>query len=60
MSKYFITVVLAVIAVLAIGAMIWALSLKLPGLMWFPGFFVAMCSIYAILEIAGAGNKENA
>lgn len=58
MKKIFTTILLAIVA---IAAIIWALSFKLSGLAWFPGFFVAVCCGIGIMDVNNIGkeNKQN-
>ena len=55
MKKIFTTILLAIVA---IAAIIWALSFKLSGLAWFPGFFVAVCCGIGIMDIHGIGKED--
>lgn len=56
MKKFFKSIILAVIA---IAAIVWALSYGFSGLAWFPGFFVAVLCGIKIMDVNGIGqNKE--
>ena len=55
MKKIFTTILLAIIA---IAAIIWALSFKASGLAWFPGAFVAVCCGIGIMDVNNIGKEE--
>lgn len=56
MKKFFKSIILAVIA---IAAIVYALSYGFSGLAWFPGFFVAVLCCIKIMDVNGIGqNKE--
>ena len=55
MKRVFTTILLAVIAIVAL---IWALSYPLSGLAWFPGSLVAIFCGIGIMDVNGVG-KEN-
>ena len=46
------------LAVVAVAALVWALSYPLSGLAWFPGSLVAVFCGIKIMEVNGIG-KEN-
>lgn len=54
MKKIVQTIILAIIA---IAALVWALSFKASGLAWFPGFCIAVFSAMKILDIHGVGKE---
>lgn len=56
MKKIVSTIILAIIA---IAALVWALSFKASGLAWCPGFCIAVFCTMKILDVHGVGQKEN-
>jgi hypothetical protein len=59
MKKIVSTILLVIIA---IAALVWALSVKSSGLAWFPGFIIAVFSVIKILDVHGIdqeSTKEN-
>lgn len=56
MKKIVSTIILAIIA---IAALVWALSYGTSGLAWFPGFCIAVFIAMKILDVHGVGQKEN-
>lgn len=55
MKRVFTTILLAIVAV---AALVWALSYPLSGLAWFPGALVAIFCGIGIMDVNGVG-KEN-
>jgi hypothetical protein len=54
MKKIISTLLLAVVA---IAALVWALSYPLSGLAWFPGFLVAVFCGIRIMDVNGIGQE---
>lgn len=55
MKRVFKTILLAIVA---IAAIIWALSFKVSGLAWFPGCFLAVFCGIGIMDINNIGKEE--
>ena len=55
MNKIVATFILAVIA---IAAIVWAVSYGFSGLAWFPGFFVAVLCGIGIMDVNNVGKEE--
>ena len=55
MEKVIITIILAIVA---IAALVWACSLKVSGLAWFPGFFVAVCCGIGIMDVNNVDKED--
>jgi hypothetical protein len=54
MKKIISTLLLAVVA---IAALVWALSYPLSGLAWFPGFLVAVFCSIRIMDVNSIGQE---
>lgn len=53
------TVKTIVLAVVAVAALVWALSYGVKGLAWFPGFLVAVTAAIKIYDINRKEEKHN-